>query len=332
MKVIEGVDNPRLEPTRRVIAEGAFDGVHRGHQVLLEAAAQALDEYEAELAVLTFEPAPVQVFSPHNSHNIRLTLRDERQRELQEWGVETLVVTAFDEALRETSAHDFARQYLCDQLGAVAIVVSENHTWGRRAEADVHLMKQLGRQLGFEVRVVPLATHNGQPISSSQIRHLLWAGEVGQAAQLLGRPYGLSGVVQSGAGRGQRLGFPTANLAVPDAKLVPARGVYTALAQVGALPSGQAGEERMDQPAVVSVGASPTFAEHEDKRLVEVHLLDFEDDLRGATVTVHFVDRLRGQRAFHTEAALKTQIAADIRELRLRLAVSETPASARPSP
>ena len=331
MRVIAGLDNPLLQPARRVVAEGAFDGVHRGHQALLEAAAQAAKQYQAELAVLTFEPAPVEIFGPHDSHNIRLTLKDERQRELAKHGAQVLIVAAFDEALRQTPARAFAQRYMRDRLGAVVVVVSENHTWGHRAEADVDLMRELGGQFGFAVHLVPLSAGDGQPTSSSRIRQLLWAGEVDRAAQLLGRPYSLSGVVGSGAGRGRRLGFPTANLAIPEVKLVPGPGVYAALAQVEGRRGPTAVSDYEGWPAVVSVGTSPTFAESSDPRLVEVHLPDFAGDLYATTVTVHFLQRLRDQRAFDCEAALQAQIAADIEELRRRLTLPGGWTAARPA-
>ena len=319
MKVIKGLDNAEVESVPRVVTTGVFDGVHRGHQALLETAVHLADEYGAECTVLTFEPAPVEIFSPHNSHNIRLTLEEERHRELEKLEVKTLVVASFDEALRQTSAGDFAEQYLRRLLGAVAVVVSENHTWGREGEGNVDLMKQLGEELGFAVQVIPLSVSNGQPISSSQIRQLLWTGQVSEAAQLLGRLYSLSGTIQANSGRGRQLGFPTANLAVAEAKLVPAPGVYTALVEADELPESPATTNQGGWPAAVSVGASPTFATDTDERLVEAHLLDFQGDLVGTRMTVHFVERLRDQRSFHTAIALKTQIAADISELRIRL-------------
>lgn len=323
MRVIEGLDNRQLEPARRVVTAGAFDGVHRGHQMVLKAAGQVASEYEAECTVLTFEPAPVEVFSPRDSYNIRLTTEQERQRELDKLGVETLVVARFDEAFQQISAGDFAEQYLHGWLGAIAVVVSENHTWGRGGEGNVDLLRRLGEQWGFAVRVVPLSTCEKEPISSSQIRRLLWAGEVSRAAQLLGRPYSLSGTVAPGSGRGRQLGFPTANLIIPAAKLVPAPGVYTALVEAEGVPRPTTTAKEAGWPAAVSVGASPTFAQCGDKRLVEAHLLGFDGDLANATITVQLVDRLRDQRVFNTEIALKTQIAADVEELRLRLESSD---------
>jgi len=301
------------------VATGAFDGVHRGHQALLKAATQVANEYEAQSVVVTFEPTPVEVFSPRNSYNIRLTTKEQRQQKLEEQGVETLVVVRFDEALLQTSASDFVKQYLLGRLGAAAVVISENHTWGRGGEGDADLMRQLGEQLRFIVRVVPLLTSEGEPVSSSQIRQLLWAGEVSRAAHLLGRPYSLSGPVVPGSGRGRQLGFPTVNLIVPEAKLVPAPGVYSSLVEAPGITKPTTAGGVAGWPAAVSVGASPTFAQGGDKRLVEAHLLDFKGDLGNATITVHLLDRLRNQRAFNTEIALQTQIAADIQELRLRL-------------
>ncbi len=320
MRVIQQLDSSELQPTQRVVCVGAFDGVHRGHQAVLSTAAAVAKDYGAEYTVLTFEPVPVEVFGPRNSHNIRLSLKQEREQQLSRLGVDTVVVASFDDYLRQTSAYDFANQCLRERLGAQVVVVSENHTWGADGEADIAAIKQLGADLGFAVQVVPLVTYRNQPISSSQIRQLLWAGQVAPAAQLLGRAYTVSGTVQPGKGRGRQLGFPTANLLVPEAKLVPSPGVYTGLVQGQRLgPPPVSNSNHVGWPAAISVGGSPTLATATDRRQVEVHLLDFEGDLVDAPITVNFMERLRDQHAFNTKAALKTQIAADITELRLRL-------------
>ncbi len=324
MRVIQQLDSSELQPTQRVVCVGAFDGVHRGHQAVLSTAATVAENYEADYTVLTFEPVPVEVFSPHNSYNIRLSLKQEREQQLSKLGVDTVVVASFDDCLQQTSAYDFANQWLRERLGAQVVVVSENHTWGAGGEADIAAIKQLGAELGFAVQVVPLVNYHNQPISSSQIRHLLWTGQVSPAAQLLGRAYAVSGTVQSGEGRGHQLGFPTANLLIPEAKLVPSPGVYTGLVQGQRLgPPPVSNSNHVGWPAAISIGGSPTFTETADRRQVEVHLLDFEGDLVDATITVSFMDRLRDQHVFNTKAALKTQIAADITELRLRLKWSD---------
>jgi len=316
VEIISGLDNPALKSVRRVVADGGFDGMHLGHRAVFDAALHAAREHGAELTALTYEPTPVEVFGPHDSFNVRLTLA--RERGLEQLGVATLVIAEFNEPLRKISAERFAREYVVERLGAVAVVISESHSWGHGAEADANRIREVGDKYGFDVHVVPLVTLDGEVVSSSTIRNFLWAGDIRPANRLLGRPYPLYGLVQSGTGRGQKLGFPTINLQVPPAKLVPGPGIYSAVVEADGLPEPPTPTYRSGWPAAVSIGASPTFAPHGDPRLVEVHLLDIEvDGSRTSTgMMVHFLDRVRDQRAFATEEDLKAQIEADVNQLR----------------
>jgi len=315
MHVIKGVDNPALKSARRVVADGGFDGMHLGHRAIFEAAYQKAHEHKAALTALTFEPAPVEVFSPRDSYNVRLTVAQERG--LEQLGVDTLVVADFNEAFQQISAEQYARDYIAGRLGSVAVVISESHSWGRNAEADANRIRQLGDKYGFEVQVVPLVTLDGAVVSSTTIRNFLWAGKVQAASRLLGRPYPLHGVAQPGTGRGTQLGFPTINLQVPQAKLVPGAGVYAGVVEAEGLPPPPVPTYRSGWPAAISVGTSPTFDPQGDNRQVEVHLLDIEVDNNCgvAGMMVYFLHRIRDQHAFETEEQLRSQIQADIDRL-----------------
>ncbi len=316
MQVIKGLDNPALKPVRRIVADGGFDGMHLGHRAIFEAAYQKAREYKAVLTALTFEPAPVEVFSPHNSYNVRLTVAQERG--LEQLGVDTLVIADFNEAFQQISAEQYARDYIAKRLGSVAVVISESHSWGHHGQADANRIRQLGDKYGFDVQVVPLVTLDGEVVSSSTIRSFLWEGKVQAANRLLGRPYPLYGTVRQGAGRGTKLGFPTINLQVPQAKLVPGPGVYAGVVEAEGLPTPPVTTYRSGWPAAISVGASPTFDPQGDNRQVEVHLLDIQvDNNYGADgIMVYFLHRLRDQQAFDTEGQLRSQIQADIDRLR----------------
>lgn len=327
MEIIKGFDNPALQPTRRVVADGSFDGMHLGHRAVFDAALRAARELGAPLTALTFEPAPVEVFGPSGSRNVRLALA--RERGLEQLGVDTLVIANFNEELRQISAEQFAREYIVERLGTVAVVLSESHSWGRNAEADSSRIQELGSRYGFGVRVIPLITLDGEVISSSTIRNFLWAGKIGPANRLLGHPYALYGLPQPGAGRGRAMGFPTINLRVPAAKLVPGPGVYSAVVEADGLPEPPVTTYPLGWPAAVSVGAAPTFEPDGDPRTVEVHLLGINvDDSGGAQgMMVHFLDRLRDQRAFASEEELKTQIHADVDRLRRQFRLPTAPAT-----
>lgn len=273
-----------LEPARRSVAIGTFDGVHRGHQRVLEAARAA----HLRAAVVTFDPHPRAVLG----NGVELLTTTERRLELLEAaGIEDALLLRFDERLAALSPEEFAESVL-RAAGAEAVAAGETFRFGRGRSGDLDLLERLG----FDVRRVPLV----ESISSSHARRLLADGEVGTAAQLLGRPAEVEGVVVAGDDRGRELGFPTANLAVPDGLLVPADGVYAGAA--------------LGRRAAVSIGTNPHFGGRD--RRVEAHLLDFSGDLYGRRLVVEVWARLRGQERFESNAALAAAIGADVEQAR----------------
>jgi len=321
VKVIYGLASPELRPRPRVVAVGAYDGVHRGHQMLLDVACEAAAIGGCESTALTFEPIPAEVVGRAGSRSLRLTLLDEKLELLEKQHIGTVVVVDFDEQFCNVRARDFARDILADRLGTHMLVASETHTFGRGAEADVRMMQQFGHEFGFEVHILPLFSGNGaRSISSSHIRRLLWEGRVEHAAGLLGRPYSMRGTVVPGRGLGNQLGFPTANLQVPEAKLIPADGVYAAIAcwenQPGALVSASG---IRGAAAAVSIGVAPTFGP--SQRLVEAHILDASPSLEGRSLELHFVSRLREQQKFPGAELLSVQIARDLEDVRQTLSI-----------
>jgi riboflavin kinase / FMN adenylyltransferase len=321
LKIIFGLDSPELEPRPRVVAMGAYDGVHLGHRAILDIVCAAATERGLESTALTFEPIPLEVFGPQGSRDVRLTLLDEKVELLERQCLHSVVVADFNEAFRNISARDFTRDILVGRLGTKLLVASETHTFGRGGEANVTQMRELGREFGFEVLIPPLLAGNGgQQISSTGIRGLLRQGDVQRAAALLGRPYCLRGTVVTGRGIGTGLGFPTANLDVPVAKLIPADGVYAAVASWEGGPSAPlCGHRVCGWPAAVSIGTTPTFGGSE--RLIEAHLLDVAagGSFVGARMELHLVAYIREQRKFAGAAALSAQISRDIAAVRAAL-------------
>ena len=304
MRIVSGLNQEEIESRPRVVAVGAFDGVHRGHQLLLEHVCRRAHSEGIHSAIFTFEPIPAQVFRPREGKGgLRLTLVDERNELFQGGCPDLAVVANFDKAFRSMSAHDFARDVLVGILHTKILVASQRHTFGRNAEADVVQIRELGQELGFEVAVLdPFTVEDGEPVTSTRIRKLLWAGDVAEAARLLGRPYSITGEVRSGRGVGRTLGFPTANVDIPAEKLVPAEGIYAAFAEAEGLPP---------TPTAVNLGPAPTFEVHE--RLLEAHLItDQPVELVGRPLCVTFIERLRGVQKFDGPEALKTQIARDV--------------------
>ncbi len=273
-------------PGRRV-AIGTFDGVHRGHQRVIEGCD----------TVLTFEPHPLEVLRPEDAPRLLTPLSVKRDL-IAALGVDELVVARFDRALAETSAEQFVDEVLVARLGAALVSVGENFRFGRGACGNPALLAQDER---FETRVVPITREGGEPISSSRIRRLVERGEVAEAAQLLGHPYLFEGEVVHGDRRGRELGFPTANM-VPDRRLcIPAAGIYAALAD--------------GQPAAVSIGERPTF-ESDRGLLIEAYLIDFSGDLYGRTLRLAFVQRLRDELRFASPGELVAQMRIDVEQAR----------------
>jgi riboflavin kinase / FMN adenylyltransferase len=283
MRVARAVSE--LERVRRAVAVGSFDGVHLGHRRVLQAAIDA----GLRSTVVTFHPHPRTVLG--NQVDLLATL--ERRLELLEAaGIDETLVVEFTLELAEYEPEEFAERIL-RPIGTEVVVAGEGFRFGRARRGDLALLERLG----FDVRRVPML----EGVSSTRIRELLRAGEVQQAARLLGRPPEVEGIVVAGDARGGTLGFPTANLRVDPELLVPEYGIY----------AGATAGHR----AAVSIGVNPHYGGTE--RRVEVYLLDFEGDLYGERLVTELWERLRDERAFATEAELVEQIAEDVERTRL---------------
>jgi riboflavin kinase/FMN adenylyltransferase len=300
-----------------VVVIGNFDGVHRGHQLLLADARRQADALAASLAVLTFEPHPRSVFLP-DQPPFRLTSLRAKAHALQEAGVDDLFVLHFDRAFSLKTAEAFVLDILVGDLAARHVVVGWDFCFGHKRAGNVALLKSMGAQHGFGVTSVdPVMTGEGEIYSSSIIRAHLREGRPAKAAELLGRPWEIEGRVEHGDRRGRTIGFPTANLGLGD-YLRPAIGVYAVLA--GRDPGVEHGGETCWLPGVANFGRRPTVA-GEDLRL-EVHLFDFDGDLYGETLRVRLLDFLRAEKKFDGLDALRAQIALDCGRAREILAES----------
>lgn len=276
----------------RKVAVGTFDGVHLGHRQVIAGAD----------TVLTFEPHPVSVVAPQHTPRLLTTL--ERKAELvASLGVEEMVVIPFDAAFAARTAVEFVEEVLVGALDARQVSIGENFRFGHRAQGDPALLSSDTR---FQTLVHPLLEVDGEIVSSSHIRGLLGAGEVGEANRLLGSVFQLAGVVSHGDERGRELGFPTANLIPAEELACPGHGVYACVAE-GPLPEPAA--------AAVSIGVRPTFQTGRGE-LIEAYILDFEGDLYDTTLTLRFLERLRGERRFDSAEALVEQMHLDVAQTR----------------
>ena len=298
MRVVRGFGGLPAKPGPTIVAMGNFDGVHRGHQAILQSVRVAARARGVEACVATFFPHPLTVLAPDRAPPMVQTLEDRIQTLDDHGGVDLLLVVPFTEALAQVEAEVFLREFLVGRLGCVHLFVGEDARFGRDRAGDVAMLRRWAGEESRELTVVGPVTWEGVRVSSSGIRRLIVAGDVKGAAALLGRPFSMVGEVVRGAGRGRGIGFPTANL-VPDGETRPADGVYASVAVVGA--------RRF--PAAVHLGPVPTFGA--TLAVVEAHLVGFDGDLLGQRVRLHFLDRLRGIERFADVEALKTAISAD---------------------
>ena len=312
MRIVQGLESYPPDGPPAVVALGVFDGIHLAHRKILTTAVARAREAGLRALACTFDPSPVQVLQPERAP-IPITTLEERLALIAETGIEATIVLAFTPALASVEPESFVREMLVGRLHAREVVVGYNHTFGRAARGDARMLDTLAGQLGFQAHVVAPLLVDGVPVSSTEIRTALRAGDVERAQRYLGRPYAIGGEVIRGAGRGRSLGFPTANIH-PDRPLLVPAGVYACWAEVGGA----------GHPAVVNIGMRPTFGEN--SLAVEAHLLDFTGDLYGRPARLGFLARLRDERKFPGPDALREQITEDIAHARRRLSnVSFTP-------
>ncbi|MFQ6017514.1 MAG: bifunctional riboflavin kinase/FAD synthetase [Kiloniellaceae bacterium] len=293
-----------------VLAIGNFDGVHRGHQAVIEKAGRLARAFETTQAVLTFEPHPRRFFQP-DAAPFELTPFRLKARLIEALGVDNLFVLRFDRALSRMSAQDFVRDILVAGLRVRHVVVGDNFAFGHKRRGDLALLQRLGLDHGFGVSGLTRVTGPlGQAYSSTRVRDCLKAGDPTRAALLLGRYWEIEGRILRGDRRGRQLGFPTANIKL-NGTLEPARGVYAV----------RAGIDRRDGPlwhdGVANLGVRPTV--DGERLLLEVHLFDLDQDLYGRHMRVALVDYLRPEIKFDGLDSLKAQIAEDGRRARVIL-------------
>lgn len=291
---------------------GAYDGVHLGHRAVIDRVKAIAAERGLASAVVTFDRHPASVVRPESAPALLCDL-DQKLELLESTGIDIAIVITFDADRAAETAEDFVQSVLVDCLGARAIVVGADFHFGRGRAGNVALLEQLGPVAGFDVLGMELVDVTGAPavegerVSSTAIRRALAEGDLSTATAMLGRHHEVRGVVAHGDARGRELGFPTANVSVPDNILLPADGIYAGWF------------ERADGsvlPTAISLGRRPTFYENQPYRLLEAHILDFSGELYDETVAVRFVERIRGEAKFDSIDALVTQIGQDCDDCR----------------
>lgn len=281
---------------------GNFDGVHRGHQAMLNVLTSRARAENVPAIAVTFDPHPIALLKP-DATPPALTTIHHRAELLHRFGVDVTLVLPTDLALLALTAEQFFETIVLEKLKARGLVEGPNFFFGRGRSGNITVLRTLCGNHGLSFDVAPPATVDEQLVSSSVIRSLLETGDMAHAVRLLGHNYRLSGRVGRGAQRGRTIGFPTANL-VDVRTLIPANGVYAGVTVI----------DRVRHPAAINIGPNPTFGESAQK--IEVHLLDFQGNLYEQTLAIDFLERIRDVRRFASAEELKSQLAQDVENVR----------------
>ena len=299
MIVVHDAD-ARIDETPSVVTIGVFDGLHRGHQRVIDQVISRARAHGALASVVTFDPHPAEVLDPEHAPLLLGTL-EQRLEGLEALGVDRVRILDFDHRVSHEHAEHFVERVLVGELGALEVVVGQDFRFGAGRSGDVELLAREGERWGFTVAPSVLFG-DGQRWSSTAVRRALDEGDVERAGVILGRAFVLRGEVTHGDARGADLGFPTANVALRARQQLPATGIYAGAAR---LP------DRRWWPAAISVGTRPQFYD-DGALLVEVHVVGYGGDLYDATLDVAFLSRLRGEQVFADVAALVAQIERDV--------------------
>ncbi len=300
MKYYEHIDDFPSE-TAPVLTIGSFDGVHRGHQAMIQKVLERAREMGRETALLTFSPHPKMVLAPNQPTRLIHTEK-ERTEHIRQQGIDHLIVHPFTREFAALPARDYVRKVLVEALNIAHLVVGYDHRFGKDRAGDNALLREEAPRYGFSVEEVPPVTVGETEVSSSAIREALLKGAIEKAKNLLSHPFEFQGSVVKGDGRGRKIGFPTANLHPSDPyKLIPGDGVYAVTVK------------RRDQwyKGMLNIGTRPTVNETPSGRTVEVHLFGLEEEIYGETLAVRFEGRIRGELRFDGMEELKTQLEKD---------------------
>lgn len=298
MEIITSLEQLHSFAAPCVVALGTFDGLHRGHLDVIGTAKQEAEHTGAKLAVFTFSNHPLEWINPAHVP-VALVTPAVKLQLLESLGVDVLIDIPFNQLVADLLPQQFLERLRA--LNYSCLVVGENFTYGQRGMGNVYTLAASAQALGFKLIVRKLVSNNGTIVSSTEIRRLITAGEVQQAAKMLGRSYSISGIVAHGNERGRLLGYPTANLELVDAHVaIPLGGVYAVRAYVDGCVYG----------GMANIGKNPTFGDVEKPRL-ETNIFGFSGDIYGKTLTIEFVQRIRGEVKFAGIDALKAQLAQD---------------------
>lgn len=297
MEIIRGTDHHGIRhPT--VLTLGVFDGLHLGHQEIVRTVVERALLVDATPTVVTFDPHPRQVLKPETAPPLLQTF-NQKMEGLRHLGIQQVVVLEFNQELSSLSAEDFVQRFIVDALSAREVYLGKGFAFGNQRRGNIELLQKLSNRFEFYAAEVPEVQLRGHRISSTMIRRLLKVGRVNLARRMLGRAYGIEGLVTRGHGIGRKLLYPTANLQIQN-RVLPADGVYVTLSLV----------DGIWRRSVTNIGKRPTFGGESESK-VETHIIDFDEDLLEKTIRVRVLHHLRGEKKFSGVDQLRQQIAID---------------------
>lgn len=295
--------------SKAVITIGTFDGVHQGHKKILQSVVSAAKEIGGTSILITFNPHPRKLIFPNEPLKLLSTL-EERLALVEDAGIDVTVVVPFTQEFAAMSADDYIRNFLVKIFKPELIIIGYDHHFGHDRTGNITMLRGYADQYKFEVKEIPAQLISEAAVSSTQVRKAIVAGSVESARQMLGEAYSISGRVVKGAQRGQTIGYPTANIELPDMdKLVPKQGVYAVRVLVG----------NQVLSGMLNIGINPTVTEDVLQK-IEVNIFDFTDDIYGQTIVISFFAHLRDEVKFESLDALKAQLAEDKMQAQLVLA------------
>ena len=288
MRIIKDLEEIKRDQNS-VITLGTFDGLHIGHQQIVDTVVQKASQSAGRSFLITFDPHPRKVIPGRNDIKILSTL-DEKLVVLEQLGMENLFVINFTTEFSKQSPEEFVEKYLVQGIGLREVVIGYDHHFGKSRDGNFELLQKLGNKFDFSVTLIPEYSVDGVTVSSTKIRNALLAGDVLKAGKMLGRKYSFKGTIVHGDGRGRQLGFPTANLAVDNEdKLIPAKGIYAAECVV----------ENEKHFGLLSLGSRPTF--HEDGKIIpEFYIFDFDKDIYDEVMQVNMIEKIRDEEKFNS--------------------------------
>ena len=313
MQLVRGLHNLNKSHQGCVLTIGNFDGVHRGHQAILNRLEVCANEHNLPSTVMIFDPHPEELFNKNNAP-ARLSRLREKLTELKKYHVQRVVLIKFNHVFSQMTAEQFVTELLIEQLGVKHLIIGDDFRFGYKRQGDFKLLESLAVKHGFQLENTKTLELDGQRISSTAIRTFLAVGELAKAETFLNRPYTMSGKIFHGDKRGRTIGFPTANIRVNRLKN-PLNGVFA----VRMLLSGKDAEQRQ-QPGVANIGTRPTVEGTQQQ--LEVHLFDFDEDIYGKYVVVEFLHHIRGEKRFSGLDELKQQISTDVKKAKQLLNIT----------